>query len=143
MLRRWMRHDDTAAVEPGEPDSTAPDREDVPVGFNPARDGYLYWRTEEGYIIAEDTACQYDYVSQAGCRNCGGKLVTLAQLNRGGQGLVELVAICPSCRERHNFIFDISNQAYQQWWADQLGENYVCQFEGAPRAPFSPPNADE
>ena len=60
---------------------------DDEVGFNTRRDDYLYWRTEEGYIIAQDVTCQYDYVQGAGCAECGHDLRIAAHLNRAGQGL--------------------------------------------------------
>lgn len=110
----------------------------VMIGYNPNRDEYLYWLTQEGYIIAQDVACQHDYIQATRCPNCDDELVIIAQLNRAGQGLNEMVAICRQCRERVTFIFDISNDVYQSWWAEQLGDLYIQQFDGCPREPFSP-----
>ncbi|MBN1680301.1 MAG: hypothetical protein JW966_08405 [Anaerolineae bacterium] len=107
------------------------------IGFNPARDEYLYWLTQDGYIIAQDAACQYEYVQTTVCPHCNdAPLIVMAHLNRAGQGLSEMVAICPNCRERSNFIFDISNDVYQTWWAEQLGSLYVQQYDGPPREPY-------
>jgi hypothetical protein len=108
----------------------------VPPGYNPNRDEYLYWLTEEGYIIAQDVACQHDYVEQVMCQHCDGQLIVVAHLNRSGQGLSELVALCSECRQRDNFIFDISNEVYQAWWAEQLGPLYIEQYDGPPREPY-------
>jgi hypothetical protein len=107
-------------------------------GCNPHRDEYLYWLTEDGYIIAQDITCQQEYVQQTPCPHCGGSLIVMAHLNRGGQGLSELVALCRDCRQRANFIFDISNEVYQTWWAEQLGDLYICQYDGPPREPCTP-----
>lgn len=110
----------------------------LPVGYNPNRDEYLYWVTEDGYLIAQDVTCQHEYVEQMPCAYCGGQLVVAAHLNRGGQGLSELVALCPTCGQRANFIFDISNEVYQAWWAAQLGSLYIQQYDGPPRQPDRP-----
>ncbi len=59
-----------------------------------------------------------------------------AHINRAGQGLSELVALCGDCRKRSSYIFDISNEVFQTWWADQLGPLYVRQYDGPPREPF-------
>ncbi len=118
------------------PKDTAPAEEEV--GYNTQRDDYLYWRTEEGYIIAQDVTCQYDYVQNSCCAECGGSLRIAAHLNRAGQGLSELVALCENCRARANFIFDISNDVYQTWWEAELGALYVRQYDGDPRTPLSP-----
>jgi hypothetical protein len=107
-------------------------------GYNPNRDEHLYWLTEDGYIIAQDETCQQEYVQQMPCPHCGGSLMVMAHLNRGGQGLSELVALCHDCRQRANFIFDISNEVYQAWWAEQLGDLYICQYDGPPRKPCTP-----
>lgn len=111
-------------------------REDV--GYNPARDETLYWHTEEGYIIAHDVSCQHEYIEQAYCHECGGSLAVAAHLNRAGQGLSELVAVCRECGARVSFVFDISNAVYQSWWAAQLGPLYVQQYDGPPREPLEP-----
>jgi hypothetical protein len=108
------------------------------VGYNPDRDEHLYWLTKEGYIIAQDVTCQHEYISETPCPHCGGELVVIAHLNRGGQGLSELVAVCRACRQRANFIFDISNEVYQVWWAEQLGALYIQQYDGPPRVPHRP-----
>ena len=42
---------------------------------------------------------------------------------------------CAECSQRYSFIFDISNEVYQRWWADQMGENYVRLYDGKPRQP--------
>lgn len=118
-------------------DGGTPDQHEL-IGTNPQRDEYLYWLTDDGYIIAQDVACQQEYVRDTSCPHCGGALVTIAQLNRGGQGLSEWVAVCRACRQRTNFIFDISNDAYQRWWAGQLGPLYIRQFDGKPRKPCCP-----
>jgi 5-methylcytosine-specific restriction endonuclease McrA len=116
----------------------AVDESDQPIGYNPNRTEHLYWLTEEGYIIAQDVVCQHAYVEETACPACGGQLKTVAHINRGGQGLSELVAVCTHCHQRANFIFDISNEVYQMWWAEQLGPLYVQQFDGPPREPYAP-----
>ncbi len=131
IFRRKKRHDKP------EGDGRAP--ENVPVGYNPDRDETLYWLTEEGYLIAQDVACQTEYVEATSCPACGAQLTVVAHLNRAGQGLSEIVTMCCACRERYSFIFDISNTAYQTWWASQLGPHYVRQFDGPPREPYCPP----
>ncbi|NLX08986.1 MAG: hypothetical protein GXY36_04975 [Chloroflexi bacterium] len=112
---------------------------DVSVGYNPDRDDYLFWLTEEGYVIAQDELCMQEYVEQATCSECGGSLVVIAHLNRGGQGLTELVVVCQGCRQRYNVIFDISNDVYQRWWKNLLGPLYICQHDGPARQPCHPP----
>lgn len=139
-LRNLWRRDKRANDIPNPP---AHDTHDDPpvshdVGYNPHRDDYLYWLTEDGYIIAQDVTCQYDYVQDTPCARCGGELKTAAHLNRAGQGLSELVAVCKDCGKPTNFIFDISNHVYQAWLADQLGALYVRQHDNAPREPFEP-----
>ena len=118
----------------------APPGEDLPVGYNPHRDETLFWHTAEGYIIAHDIVCQQEYVEATKCPHCGGELIMIAQLNRAYQGLNELIALCAVCRSRATFIFDISNDVYQAWWAAQLGEAYVRQYDGPPREPVAPPD---
>jgi hypothetical protein len=115
-----------------------PEQASSTIGYNAERDKYLYWRTEEGYIIAQDVNCQHEYVSATPCANCGGPLRVVAHINRAGQGLSEIVAMCGECRQRTSYIFDISNDVFQRWWADQLGPLYVRQFDDAPREPFAP-----
>ncbi len=123
-LRRKKRRS-----KPEQPSST--------IGYNIHRNKYLFWRTEEGYIIAQDVNCQHDYVNQTSCANCGGPLRIVAHINRAGQGLSEIVAMCGECRARTSFIFDISNEVFQTWWAEQLGTLYVRQFDDEPREPFA------
>lgn len=132
MPRRTRRRQ--AVKEPPRP---APETR-ASVGFNPNRDDFLYWLTEDGYLIAQDVDCQHDYVLGSRCAACGGALKVAAHLNRAGQGLSELVAICLECRQRANFIFDISNMVYQSWWASQLGPLYIEQYDGPPREPYEP-----
>ncbi len=132
--------DDGGTAHPGGGHGHAGREDAEQIGVNPHRDGYLYWFTEEGYIIAQDVACQHEYVQAARCPECGGALATVAHLNRGGQGLSEIVALCRGCRARQTFIFDISNAVYQAWWAEQLGPLYIEQYDGPPREPFAPPD---
>ena len=131
MLRKLMHSsqpdDDAARGEPPMPPDT-----------NTDRDEYLFWLTEEGYIIAQDIACQREYAQDIPCPHCGGELMVVAQLNRSWQGLSELVCICRTCRQRSSFIFDISNDVYQAWWAEQLGPLYIRQHECPARTPHSP-----
>jgi hypothetical protein len=127
-----------AAAAPVQPQETGKKTPDAPiddVGYNPQRDKYLFWLTEEGYIIAQDITCQHEFVQQACCPHCGGALKLMAHLNRAGQGLSEMVTICLECRQRVIFIFDISNEIYQTWWAGQLGDLYLRQYDGSPRRP--------
>jgi ribosomal protein S27AE len=97
----------------------------------------LYRLTADGYIIAQDVDCQYEYARKTSCPHCGGALVIAAHLNRAGQGLSELVALCQDCRQRTSFIFDISNDVFQAWWAEQLGPLYIRQYDGPPREPVT------
>jgi hypothetical protein len=115
-----------------------PEQASSTIGYNADRDKYLYWRTEEGYIIAQDVNCQHEYVNATLCTNCGGPLRVVAHINRAGQGLSEIVAMCGECRQRTSYIFDISNDVFQRWWAEQLGPLYVRQFEDTPREPSAP-----
>lgn len=108
---------------------------DADPGMNPNRTADLFALTEEGYIIAHDINCQYELVQQQPCGKCGHDLHPIAQINRAFQGLNELVALCSNCGERYSFIFDISNEVYQAWWAERMGENYVRMYDGAPRVP--------
>lgn len=105
--------------------------------YNPFRDEYLYSHTSEGYIIAYDIASQNEYVDHSSCEECGGQLAVIAVLNRAGQGLSEMVAFCRDCKTRTSFLFDISNEVYQSWWADQLGDLYIQQYDGPSRVPAS------
>ncbi len=108
--------------------------EDHPI-INPDRNDDLYALTPEGYVIAQDIACQYEYVEQQSCPYCGGALTVAAQINRSGQGLNELVCACQQCRRRTSVIFDISNDVYQAWLAGQFGKLYVRNYDGKPRKP--------
>jgi hypothetical protein len=108
------------------------------IGYNPRRDEHLFWWTQDGYIVAQDVNCQYEYVTDTPCPRCGGSLHVMAHINRAGQGLSELVAVCQQCHVRGSFIFDISNEIFQTWWAEQLGPMYVRQYDGPPREPHSP-----
>ncbi|MBN2302985.1 MAG: hypothetical protein JXQ72_00820 [Anaerolineae bacterium] len=108
------------------------------IGYNPNRTEHLFWYTEDGYLVAQDVVCQHEYVEAVGCAHCGGHLLVAAHLNRSGQGLSELVAVCDNCGARANFIFDISNDVYQNWWQEQLGALYVRQHDDPPRAPHHP-----
>lgn len=119
-----------------EPDQTEP--ETGSIGYNPNRDEYLFWLTEDGYIIAQDVTSQYEYIDDCMCGACGGSFKVAAHLNRAGQGLSEMVALCQDCGRRANFIFDISNDVFQAWWAEQLGPLYIRQFDGPPRTPHRP-----
>jgi hypothetical protein len=89
--------------------------------------------TPDGYIIAQDIACQNEYVAQQRCSECNASLAVIAQINRSFQGLVESVCICQGCGLKYSFIFDISNDVYQAWWAEQMGELYVRTFDGPGR----------
>lgn len=135
-LRRSHRNEEPEREEEAPPLQGEPSQ--VAIGFNPRRDKYLYWLTEDGYIIAQDVSCQYEYVQETPCVHCGGQMKVIAHLNRGGQGLSELVAFCESCRKRNSTIFDISNDVYQKWWGEQLGALYIKQFDGPPRTPWNP-----
>ena len=130
-LRRG-RHEAVAEPPQPEPDPLQD------VGYNPRRDKHLYWRTADGYLIAQDVNCQHEYVVKSSCSHCGGPLKMVAHINRAGQGLSEMVALCTRCRQRANFIFDISNDVYQEWWARQLGPLYLRQYDGPPRTPAKP-----
>ncbi|GAB4518679.1 MAG: hypothetical protein OHK0046_26610 [Anaerolineae bacterium] len=105
------------------------------LGYNPRRTDDLFALTEEGYIIAQDIACQYEYILMQEPEACGQALVPVAQINRSFQGLSEIVALCPTTGERYSFIFDISNVGYQTWWAEQMGEHYEVTYDGPPRQP--------
>ncbi len=132
-MRLFRKKHDPGTTRDGAPLAA---REDV--GTNPAREATLYWRTDEGYIVAHDVSCQHEYIERAYCPTCDGPLSVVAHLNRAGQGLSELVAVCRECGTRASFVFDISNTVYQAWWAAQLGPLYVQQYDGPPREPFEP-----
>ncbi|MBC6937574.1 MAG: hypothetical protein DWB42_17310 [Chloroflexi bacterium] len=108
-------------------------KSDADPGFNPNRTPDLFALTAEGYIIAQDIACQYEYVEAQLCADCGCPLHVIAQINRSYQGLNELVTACPNCGRNYSFIFDVSNEVYQRWWAQRLGDLYVKNYEGPPR----------
>lgn len=102
------------------------------LGFNPERTRDLFALTAEAYIIAQDIACQHEFVL-AQRTDEGHPLVPIAHINRSFQGLSEIVALCPVTGEHFSFIFDISNAVYQAWWKRQLGESYQPNYEGEPR----------
>ncbi len=103
-------------------------------GYNPERTIDLFARTPEGYIIAQDILCQHEYVKQQVCPETGSKFRVIAQLNRAFQGLNELVAISLGTGKRHSFIFDISNNVYQKWWSEKMGDLYENSYDGPPRS---------
>jgi len=102
---------------------------------NPNRTGDLFAPTRDGYIIAQDIACQHQYIDMLRCPDCGGVLMPIAQINRAFQGLNEVVTICTGCGARDSIIFDISNAVYQTWWSNLMGDMYVRTYDGKPRAP--------
>lgn len=105
---------------------------------NPNRTADLFALTTDGYVIAQDIACQHEYIEEQRCPNCGGILMPIAQINRAFQGLNEVVTLCTECSERSSFIFDISNDVYQDWWAERMGDLYVRTFDGDGRVPAPP-----
>ena len=107
----------------------------VDSGQNPNRTPDLYQLTHEGYILAHDIASQYEYAEQQKCPDCQCPLQVIAQISRSFQGLNELVTACPNCGKNKSFIFDISNEVYQRWWSEHLGELYVQNYDGLPRKP--------
>lgn len=138
---RFIRRKDRPQLDTSDlpADVAVPEQDEADeVGYNPARDETLFWLTDEGYIIAHDVTCQHEYVESTPCPECDSKLTVAAHLNRGGQGLSELVAMCRACHTRTCFVFDISNDVYQTWWAGQLGSLYVVQYDGPPREPAEP-----
>ncbi len=103
---------------------------------NPRRTRDLYALTPEGYIIAQDIACQYEFARDiARCPYCDGTLRIAAQLNRASQGLNELVCMCTACNRRTSLIFDVSNDVYQRWIASQMGDLYLRNYDGPARRP--------
>ncbi len=102
-------------------------------GYNPDRTIDLYALTLDGYIIAQDIVCQQEYVATQPCPETDRPLVVIAKINRAFQGLNELVALSPATGEKFSFIFDISNDVYQSWWADQMGDQYERLYDGPPR----------
>lgn len=109
------------------------DSSEIDPGYNPHRTADLFALTADGYIIAQDIACQQEYIAMQRCPVSGRPLLTIAQINRAFQGLNEVVALSPATGERYSFIFDISNDVYQAWWAQQMGDLYECLYDGAPR----------
>jgi hypothetical protein len=103
--------------------------------INPNRTSELFALTSDGYIIAQDIGCQYELIETQRCGSCQGALLPIAQINRAFQGLNEIVTLCENCGQRHSFIFDISNEVYQVWWAEKMGENYLQTYDGPPRTP--------
>ncbi len=105
----------------------------VDPGINTQRTDDLFRLTSEGYIIAHDIASQYEYAQKQTCPDCECPFHVIAQINRSFQGLNELVAACPNCGKNATFIFDISNDVYQRWLAERLGDLYVQNYDGPPR----------
>jgi hypothetical protein len=106
---------------------------EIDSGINPYRTVDLFALTPDGYIIAQDIACQNEYVAQQRCPECGNSLAVIAQINRSFQGLNESVCFCQGCGRKYSFIFDISNDVYQGWWAERMGDLYVRTFDGPGR----------
>jgi hypothetical protein len=104
-------------------------------GVNPHRTADLFALTEEGYVIAQDISSQYEYIAEQQCPICHAGLTPIAQINRAFQGLNEIVTVCGICHEKYAFIFDISNDVYQAWWAERMGEMYFRTYDGPPRTP--------
>lgn len=112
---------------------TDADREAL--GYNPQRTLDLFALTTDGYIIAQDIVCQHEFIDAQPCPNCNrhGALVAIASINRSFQGLNEVVTLCRRCAYRQSFIFDISNDVYQGWLADRMGDLYMRPFDGPAR----------
>jgi len=110
-------------------------RAEIDSGVNPNRTLDLFALTTDGYIIAQDIACLNEYVAEQQCPECGSPLAVIAQINRSFQGLTEVVTICQGCGKKYSFIFDISNEVYQTWWAERMGDLYVRTFDGPARVP--------
>lgn len=98
------------------------------LGYNPHRTPDCYAFTTEGYIVAHDNACQYEYIMAQ-----RGDFVPVAHINRSFQGLSEIVAVSRQSGDRVSFIFDISNDVYQTWLAQRLGAAYERAYTGPPR----------
>jgi hypothetical protein len=105
----------------------------VDPAFNPHRTEELFALTADNFIIAQDIACQYEFVATQRCPETGKPLRVIAQINRAFQGLNEVVVVSLGTGKQYNFIFDISNDVYQDWWAETMGELYVRQFDGPGR----------
>lgn len=103
------------------------------LGYNPNRTADLFALTPDGYIIAQDIACQHEYIDMHHCPVSDMPLRIVAQINRAFQGLTEIVAISPATGERYSFIFDISNDVYQMWLADEMGALYERDYDGPGR----------
>lgn len=104
------------------------------LGYNPNRTVDLFALTKEGgYIVAQDIVCQYEYIMSHTCPDCGKPLIPIAQINRSFQGLSEVVAVCPLSGAHFSFIFDISNEVYQNWWAEYTGTDNRHLFDIPPR----------
>ena len=106
---------------------------EIDSGVNPNRTLDLFAVTTDGYIIAEDIACLNEYVAEQYCTECNSSLAVIAQINRSFQGLTEVVSFCQGCGQKYSFIFDISNEVYQTWWAERMGDLYVRTFDGTGR----------
>ena len=113
--------------------ATGNDREAL--GYNPNRTIDLFALTTDGYIIAQDVACQHEYIAEQSCPNCNtqNRMIPVASINRSFQGLSELVVVCRQCGQRSSFIFDISNDIFQSWLAERMGDLYSPAYEGTPR----------
>lgn len=108
-------------------------RVEIDSGVNPHRTLDLFALTTDGYIIAQDIACQNEYVAEQFCPECHSSLAVIANINRSFQGLTEVVCVCQGCGHKYSFIFDISNDVYQAWWAERMGDLYVRTFDGPGR----------
>jgi transcription elongation factor Elf1 len=102
---------------------------------NPNRTADLYARTAEGFLIAQDITCQYDYANYIACPACGSDVRVAAHIDRASEGLNALCYECTRCAFRTDVLFDISNEVYQAWLSDLLGDLYTRHFEGPPRVP--------
>src|SRR3989304_642675 len=69
------------------------------LGYNPYRTADLFAPTDEGYIIAQDVACQHEYIFDQPCPHCEvfNTLMPVASINRAFQGLNEMVVRCTNC----------------------------------------------
>ena len=102
------------------------------LGYNPNRNRDLFALTTDGYIVAQDIACQYEFILEQDSED-GNPLTPIAHINRSFQGLSELVALDMKTGDRYSFIFDISNAVYQDWLKEHMGDMYVQSYEGKPR----------